>query len=36
VPTIVFLDSKGQENLDARLIGFEGPEKFLARLQQVR
>lgn len=35
-PTVVFLDANGREMTDLRLTGFEGPEKFLSRLQQVR
>lgn len=35
VPTIVFLDANGNELTDLRLTGFEGPEKFLERLQRV-
>ena len=36
VPTIVFLDSKGQEVAAQRLTGFEPPKSFIPRLQQVR
>ena len=36
VPTIVFLDSSGREIGAQRLIGFEAPRPFLARLKQVR
>jgi thiol:disulfide interchange protein DsbD len=36
VPTIVFLDSSGRELGAQRLIGFEAPPPFLARLKQVR
>jgi thiol:disulfide interchange protein DsbD len=36
VPTIVFLDSNGQEIESLRLTGFEEPEKFLARARQAR
>ena len=35
VPTIVFLDSSGNETQSARLTGFEPPDKFLERLKQV-
>jgi len=35
VPTVVFLDSKGNELRDLRLTGFEEPEKFLARAKQA-
>jgi thioredoxin:protein disulfide reductase len=36
VPTVVFLDSNGQELRDLRLTGFEEASKFRDRLQQVR
>ncbi len=36
VPTIVFLDSSGRELVAQRLIGFEAPQPFLARLKQVQ
>jgi thiol:disulfide interchange protein DsbD len=36
VPTIVFLDSRGEEREDLRLHGFETAGAFLARLRQVR
>ncbi|MEK7284020.1 MAG: thioredoxin family protein, partial [Acidobacteriota bacterium] len=36
VPTIVFLDSRGEERQDLRLYGFEKAGAFLARLRQVR
>jgi len=36
VPTIVFLDSSGRELGAQRLIGFEAPQPFLARLKLVR
>ncbi len=36
VPTIVFLDSTGQELNALRLTGFEDPGKFVERLKQVR
>ncbi|HEV8436181.1 MAG TPA: thioredoxin fold domain-containing protein, partial [Thermoanaerobaculia bacterium] len=35
VPTVVFLDSKGNELRDLRLTGFEEPEKFLTRAKQA-
>jgi thiol:disulfide interchange protein DsbD len=35
VPTIVFLDPKGNELPDLRLEGFEKPDKFLARMKGV-
>jgi len=33
VPTIVFLDAAGNEREDLRLVGFEGPDAFLKRLE---
>ena len=36
VPTIVFIDSKGNEIADARLTGFEPPDAFLKRAQSVK
>lgn len=36
VPTVVFLDSAGHEQPQSRLTGFEKPELFLARSQQVK
>lgn len=36
VPTIVFIDSKGEEVDDARLVGFEKADPFLERMQQIR
>ncbi|HYM61910.1 MAG TPA: cytochrome c biogenesis protein CcdA, partial [Thermoanaerobaculia bacterium] len=36
VPTIVLLDATGAERKDLRLTGYEPPEKFLARIEQVR
>jgi thiol:disulfide interchange protein DsbD len=35
VPTIVFLDADGKERTDLRLVGFEGPDAFLARLAKA-
>jgi thiol:disulfide interchange protein DsbD len=35
VPTIIFLDASGTERTDLRLVGFEGPEKFLERLAKA-
>jgi thiol:disulfide interchange protein DsbD len=35
VPTVVFLDSHGNELRDLRLTGFEEPEKFVARAKQA-
>ncbi len=36
VPTVVFIDSAGHEQQAQRLTGFEKPEQFLARMQQVK
>jgi thioredoxin:protein disulfide reductase len=36
VPTIIFIDTNGNERRDLRLTGFEPPEQFLARAKQVR
>lgn len=36
VPTIVFIDSSGNEVKAARLVGFEKAEPFLDRLEQIR
>ncbi len=36
VPTIVLLDSSGRELTALRLTGFEGPDEFLKRLEQVK
>jgi thioredoxin:protein disulfide reductase len=36
VPTVVFIDSSGHEQQELRLTGFEKPEQFLARTQQVK
>ena len=35
VPTTVFLDASGKERTDLRLVGFEGPDAFLARLAKA-
>jgi thioredoxin:protein disulfide reductase len=35
VPTVIFLDSAGKEREDLRLVGFEGPDQFLARLEKA-
>jgi thioredoxin:protein disulfide reductase len=35
VPTVIFLDASGVERKDLRLVGFEGPEEFLARLAKA-
>jgi thiol:disulfide interchange protein DsbD len=36
VPTIIFLDSTGQERNTLRLEGFEGPGPFLERLKALQ
>jgi thiol:disulfide interchange protein DsbD len=36
VPVVVFIDSSGHEQQQLRLFGFEKPELFLARVQQVK
>lgn len=36
VPTIVFLDPAGNEVRGARLSGFEGPDKFIKRMESVK
>ena len=35
VPTLVFLDAAGSERKDLRLVGFEGPDDFLKRLEKA-
>jgi thiol:disulfide interchange protein DsbD len=35
VPTVIFLDASGQERKDLRLVGFEGPDEFLKRLERA-
>jgi thiol:disulfide interchange protein DsbD len=35
VPTILFFDAKGREHTEVRLEGFEKPDPFLARMDQV-
>ncbi len=35
VPTVVFLDGRGEERKDLRVYGFEDPASFLARMRQV-
>ena len=35
VPTIVFLDTAGEEKADARVTGFIGPGPFLGRMKDV-
>ncbi|HLR32256.1 MAG TPA: hypothetical protein VK074_07190, partial [Fodinibius sp.] len=36
VPTIMFLDSKGSEVKNARVVGFLNAEGFLKRVQEVK
>jgi thiol:disulfide interchange protein DsbD len=36
VPTVVFLGADGTDRKDLRLTGFEPPESFVKRLEQVR
>jgi thiol:disulfide interchange protein DsbD len=36
VPTVIFIDSAGHEQQAQRLTGFEKPEQFRARMQQVK
>jgi len=35
VPTVIFLDAAGNEREDLRLVGFEGPDDFLKRLDKA-
>jgi thiol:disulfide interchange protein DsbD len=35
VPTVIFLDASGRERKDLRLVGFEGPDAFLKRLEKA-
>ena len=35
VPTVIFLDASGQEHKELRLVGFEGPDEFLRRLEKA-
>jgi thioredoxin:protein disulfide reductase len=35
VPTVVFLDAAGKELEELRLVGFEGPDEFLKRLEKA-
>jgi thiol:disulfide interchange protein DsbD len=35
VPTVIFLDASGSERKDLRLVGFEGPDEFLKRLERA-
>jgi len=35
-PTIVFLDVAGKERRDLRVVGFVGPDEFLARMRRAR
>jgi thiol:disulfide interchange protein DsbD len=36
VPTVIVIDSSGHEQQQLRLTGFEPPERFLARIKQVK
>ena len=36
VPTVVFLDRKGQERLDLRLVDYLPPDQFLIRMAEIR
>jgi len=36
VPTVLFIDSNGNERTELRLFGVEAPKKFLERVKQVR
>ncbi|MFN3689608.1 MAG: cytochrome c biogenesis protein CcdA, partial [Fimbriimonadales bacterium] len=36
LPTVIFIDSQGNERRDLRLTGFERPQPFLKRMQAVR
>ena len=35
-PTVIFIGTDGEERVDLRLLGYEGREKFLRRLQAAR
>ena len=35
-PTVIFLDGRGRELRDLRLVGFEKADEFLARLKKIR
>jgi thiol:disulfide interchange protein DsbD len=35
VPTVIFLDASGKERTELRLVGFEGPDEFLKRLEKA-
>ena len=35
VPTVIFLDASGKEREELRLVGFEGPDEFLRRLEKA-
>jgi len=35
VPTIIFLDSSGEEKSGDRVTGFIGPDRFLERMKSV-
>ncbi|OYT74056.1 MAG: hypothetical protein CFK48_00235 [Armatimonadetes bacterium CP1_7O] len=36
LPTVIFIDSQGNERRDLRLTGFENAKRFLERMRQVR
>ncbi|MFO7495086.1 MAG: hypothetical protein R6X05_05570 [Desulfobacterales bacterium] len=36
VPTIVFLDARGEERTDLRLVDFLPPEPFLSRMAELK
>jgi thiol:disulfide interchange protein DsbD len=36
VPTVVFLDCKGQERQDLRLVDYLPPDQFLIRMAEIR
>ncbi|MBW1812668.1 MAG: hypothetical protein JRJ39_03030 [Deltaproteobacteria bacterium] len=36
VPTVVFLDKKGKERRDLRLVDFLPPAQFLVRMAEIR
>jgi thioredoxin:protein disulfide reductase len=36
VPTIVFLDARGEERTDLRLVDFLPPEPFLSRMADLK
>lgn len=36
LPTMIFIDTKGKENISERVRGFEEPDQFLSRLKKIR